>query len=216
MGIVCQECRRLVRDNAIYRNESNYFCSNCQKTYKLPRSFYSRDDLKIPVLQRNTDLKVQKTEDKLQINLPIHIFTLMFKIALGFLVASSFLVFNLFKDGDISEFPYLFILPLGVFILSLVNVLGRRSILIKGEEILYTKKILGLTFKQEEKLKNILRIREIEVETDGESGKEISSRFVEVFFKDRDSWEFGHNLDKKDRDYVIAELKLFHFYNQAE
>lgn len=215
MSIVCQDCRRLVRDMYIYRNEGNYFCQNCQATYKLPRSFYNRDDLAIPLLQRKTDLKVRKSEDELLIELPVHIFTLMFKIAFGFFVLSSFLVFNLIKDEELTSFPYLFLFPSGVFILTLINVLGKRSILVTDNKISYVKKIFGLNFVQEEKLVDVVRIREIEVEVDGNSGPEISSRFVEVFFKDRDSWEFGHNLDKKDRHYIIAELKLYHFYNQT-
>lgn len=215
MSIVCQKCRRLVRQKNIHFQEGNYYCLRCQKTYNLPNSYYKRDDINIPILSKNTSLEVNKSEDKLLIKLPMNIFTIGFKASSILLMFFFFFFIANLSDSDKLDLPYYIIFFLGIFLLSLIHAMAKKSILVVGGKISMIKKIFFINFEDEKELKKVIRIRNVEVEIDTDEGLKISNRYIEIYFSDRQSWEFGANLDKDDRDYIISELKLHKFYNQV-
>lgn len=215
-NIVCQTCRRLVRRSNIHYHEGDYFCANCQTSYKLPASYYKRGEFNIPILAKNSDLKVIKTEEELSIELPMHIFTVGFKIATAFSVFMFFIFLPIYLNAEEKQFPIILVMIVCVYLLTLVNAMAKHTICIKENTINFSKKILAYKMDDINEFKKVKRIREIEVESNSLLGGFAPYKFVEVYFSKDNSWEFGHNLNKADREYVVAELKFFHLCNQVE
>lgn len=214
-SIVCQKCRRLVRKSNIDYHGGDYFCPKCQISYKLPASYYKRGELSIPVLPKNTSLKVHKSETELLIELPMHIFTFGFTISTVFVFFVSLMFLPIYLETKEVDVLWVLLVLACFFVFLLINTMSKKSILVKEGNISFRKNILGLIkLEDKEDFKKVRRIRQIEVENENGNGKYISGRFIEVYVNRDNSWEFGHNLEKADREYVIAELKLFHFYNQ--
>lgn len=212
MSLVCNKCRRLVRKDSIFYFEGTYTCKRCNSTHKIPKSYYQRGEMEIPILPQNTDLKVLKTEDELSIELPIDVFSKTLAIASVVVIVLSIAVLKQINSVNVGLLIFLLIIASTVLVFSLIKGLAKRTIKVDRSSIIYEKKLF-FKVRHIEKLSDIVRIREIEIEMESENGKYISSRYIEIRFKNLNYFEFAYNLDKKDRDYVLAELKLVHFYN---
>lgn len=210
MSIVCQKCRRIIRQEQIDVILGKYFCTKCNNTFRLP----IKKEI-LPILPENSLIKIIKSDSELVIDIPPVSNERKYSIYFGFLIPLiMYLIYN--YRSIFSQTNKMFLISsIIIFVISTIILfisLKEINILTLNKNKIRLKRFL---FSEEKQFSEIINFSEIEVVPVFQYGYS-SEFFVEILFEGNEHFKFGDNLTKQERQYVIDELKLMYFKLKKE
>jgi len=196
MSLVCINCRRLVRDDNIYISQAEYFCSKCNKQYKLTQKFIDNyfHRYNSPV---NSKIIVNKTEDTYSIKIPngskkAHVIFFLLNYVILSYFTYLFIKFGILYWSILFVFLNLYLLLFALF--------GSTIILLNKKHITIKQNLFGLVKVKRKLTKDLTTIYYIKY-SNFLNG--IKLDFGKIF----NGVGLGMDLTDDEKKWLLKELK---------